>query len=94
MATKIKERKRKGEQNVFLYTELKKQVFKNALPYSTCCIFIVTRFLPSFCPDFVTVKVDWEERTQTKPVSQKKLDLASWILAWDAYALAAAALGQ
>jgi hypothetical protein len=92
LATKIKARERLGEAKPFIFAELRKCV----LPYrfnrwsivSVCC----PRFVPSFCPEFIAVSLDVD--ANEKKVYGKRLEPTVWLLAWDAYALAAVATGQ
>ena len=56
-----------------------------------CC----SRFLPPYCAEHKVVRLDNDEVVQqAAPVKERELDLATWQIAWDSYALAAAALEQ
>ena len=56
------------------------------------CVF---RFLPLFCPQFQKVDLEDEpESAGTKKANNRRLDISDWQMAWDRYALAAAALNQ
>ena len=52
------------------------------------------RFVPVFCPELVKVTLDVEANEKMDRTAKKRLDPTVWLLAWDAYALAAAATGQ
>ena len=49
--------------------------------------------MPNFCSEFVPVLIDDGEPKEKKP-SERRLEGQLWGLAWDGYALAAAALEQ
>ena len=53
------------------------------------------RFLPAWCPDTIPVLIDEETgRISSKDSGDKRIHPVQWSWAWDAYAMAAAALGQ
>ena len=57
------------------------------------------RFLPAFCPEHCPVSLEQEflpvaADTKEKKANERRLEPTIWALAWDSYALAAAALGQ
>ena len=63
------------------------------LAYSALC---VVRFLPVFCTESVQVVIDEESNIEyrqhpaMKGKAARRLDLATWQMAWDRFALAAA----
>ena len=60
--------------------------------------FLLIRFLPPSCPDFVTVDLEKVAKGQMSSAAGadhgKKLQLHAWQAAWDGYAIAGAALEQ
>lgn len=59
------------------------------------------RFLPAYCPGFVQVLADTGMEQKSKEVRDGerkskglRLELPYWLIAWDSYALASAALDQ
>ena len=79
LATKIKAKaKTCGQKNPWVSPELRK-------------------FLPAYCPDFTSVALEGSFLAVTPEggsKSERRLEPAAWSLAWDTYALAAAALKQ
>ena len=54
---------------------------------------LLDRFLPSFCPEFLPVNSEGEGESREKKAG-KRLEVPLWLMAWDNYSLAAAALDQ
>ena len=59
----------------------------------------MARFLPPFCPEHFPVLLDGDkgqddEKGSAKRPKAKRLDLATWQLAWDRYTVAAIACEQ
>jgi len=54
---------------------------------------LLDRFLPSFCPEFLPVSSEGEGESTEKKAG-KRLEVPLWLMAWDNYSLAAAALDQ
>ena len=54
----------------------------------------VLRFLPAFCPEYIRVAPEAEREPRRGEGNSRRLDLPMWLLAWDSYALAGAALDQ
>ena len=92
LATKIRAREKLGETNPFIYADLHRYVTSHDMsPFLCCCL---QRFVPVFCPELVKVTLDVEANEKMDRTAKKRLDPTVWLLAWDAYALAAAATGQ
>ena len=59
--------------------------------------FCLARFLPKYCNNHISVKLVAEEKHDKKLPSVKgpmELSFADWLLAWESYGVAAAALDQ
>ena len=52
------------------------------------------RFAPPFCPDFVPVQADGEKNEGSRKEFTRRVEPTVWLIAWESYALGAAALGQ
>ena len=89
----------KNSKSAFVYSDLRKCVVIVSLCCCACAWGVVyVRFLPAFCDTFVPVSEDEPSgASMHSAVGEKggrangrKLDLASWQMAWDRYAVAAA----
>jgi hypothetical protein len=93
----------KSNKATFIYSDLRNCVALDCLLCCACaCAVMHVRFLPAFCDTFVPVSDDEHEvdrfgaRIHSAVVEKggrangRKLDLASWQMAWDRFALAAA----
>lgn len=67
--------------------------------HGAAALWFVCRFLPGFCPDHLPVSLEHEfvaagVDPRERKANERRLEPTLWGLAWDAYTLAAAALGQ
>ena len=101
VATKLRKLKRSGLDNPFVAVDLRKYAARQIFCLAGCraALLCICRFLPPYCTEHIIVKLpDGDDTTTRKKPDAKKgdaeLSLASWLLAWDGYGLAAAMLEQ
>ena len=52
------------------------------------------RFAPPFCHDFIPVQLDGEKSEGGRKEFGRRMEPATWLIAWESYALGAAVLDQ
>jgi len=89
LALWVKNKRKHDGENAFVYADLKRCVasFFLVCPHA----FLVYRFLPPSCPEWVAADECTEEPSKKK---DRRLDFAWWLVAFDRYTISAIATGQ